>query len=710
MPAMTTNTQVNLLIDLLGYSSLYPPQQLALSKGILEKRNLLIATPTASGKTLIAEMASIKALELGLKVVYLTPLRSLSTEKYNEFQIFKKLDVGRKIRIKLANSDYDSTEKETKSADIIVLTNEKLDSFMRRGVKWISEVGLFVVDEVHLIGDRERGPTLEMMLTKIRKLYPLSQILALSATVVNAKEIADWLECDLIKSNWRPTKLIEGIYENGYVYMNDGTHFQLKPFTDVSSSIVDIAINSINKGGQTLIFAETRKRASSIASKASESVYSLLNKSIREQARNASSQILKKGEDTEQTRLLSYLVSKGVAFHHAGLGLSNRVIVEESFKKGTIKLLVATSTLAAGVNLPARCVILTSYLRYDPEYGGNIPISILEYKQLCGRAGRPKYDVVGESIMISESKTNTRDLYQHYINGVPEPIRSRMANERSIRAHLLSTIATVPGMKKSEVYDLFGNTLFAQQYGKSTVYFKVDVALNYLEDEDLIKSKNNRYIATEFGRHTSLLYIDPTTAVEFRRSINSIKRSMGRVTHTLGFLHLITSSEDFYPKYSLRKKDFEELNVIIQQHINELFYQISEYDCSRSFWSLYEWINETSDRVLSDKIGIEPGDMHRMVEISDWLIHSLYEIAKLLKREDLLEEIYNLRIRLKYGIREELLPLVALESIGRVRARALYEAGITDVMKIANASEAKLSVISKIGPALAKKLKGKLKR
>src|SRR5205085_11791847 len=117
---------------------------------------------------------------------------------------------------------------------------------------------------------------------------------------------------------------------------------------------------------------------------------------------------LQNGDDTELTRTLSQVIAKGVGFHHAGLRQTSREIVEESFKSGIIKILNATPTLAAGVNLPARRVILASILRYDPDYGRNIPISVLEYKQLCGRAGRPKYDTFGESIIIAESGFNAQ--------------------------------------------------------------------------------------------------------------------------------------------------------------------------------------------------------------------------------------------------------------------------------------------------------------
>lgn len=449
MTITITDAKVKSLLGLLGYSSLYPPQELALANGLLEGKNLLVTTPTASGKTLIAMMAAIKTIEKGLKVIYLTPLRALATEKYHDFLALENIDItGIKTRVKVSSSDYNSSGKEVEDADVVILTNEKMDSLMRHGAEWISDVGLFVADEVHLIGERERGPTLEMILTNIRQLYPQSQILALSATVANSDDIANWLGCELIKSNWRPTKLIEGVYEDGNIRMNDGSRFKILTSVGVTSAAIDIAVDSLKNGGQALIFADTRKRAFSLASKAAEAVYKSLDKSAQQRAFELSSQILSKGDDTELTRNLSHLVSKGVGFHHAGLGPSSRAIVEESFKKGIIKLLTATPTLAAGVNLPARRIILASILRYDAEYGINIPISVLEYKQLSGRAGRPQYDTFGEAILVAESGVNAEDLYEQYILGHPEPLRSQLMNDRAIRVHLLSAIARVPGIKK----------------------------------------------------------------------------------------------------------------------------------------------------------------------------------------------------------------------------------------------------------------------
>lgn len=705
-----TDGVVRILLEILGYSSLYPPQEMALSRGLLDGKNMLVTTPTASGKTLIAMMAIIKALEKGTKAAYLTPLRALASEKYDDLRVLEQIEInGKKPKVMVATSDYDSGGKELAKADVIVLTNEKMDTLFRHNAEWLGDIGLFVSDEIHLIGERERGPTLEMMLTKIRRHYQKSQIVALSATVANSDELASWLGCEPVESEWRPTRLLEGVYDYGMIRFNDNTKIRLEGSGVQGSAAVDIAIASLADGGQALIFAETRKRAVSLAAKAAEGVYRLLNRETKEIAAKASLDILSKGDDSELTKTLAQLVTKGVAFHHAGLGPSSRKIVEDSFRKGTIKILTATPTLAAGVNLPARRVVIASILRYDSDYGGSVPISVLEYKQFCGRAGRPKYDVSGEAIIVvSESSVSADELYDHYVLGSPEPIRSQLSSDKAVRFHLLAAIATMPGMKKQEIHELFEATLFAQQYRSATVSFKVDSGLEYLEQEELVKSKNDRYIATEFGKRTSLLYIDPLTAVEFRNALQRVdSKNAGRV-HTLGFLHLITESPDFYPKLSLRKKDHEEVSMLIQRRGEESLYSMTEYDCSRSFWALAEWLEETSDRVLSDEMGVEPGDMHRIVEKSDWLAYSLYEVAKLVRREDLLPELYNLRTRIRYGVKEELLPLVALEGIGRVRARALFAAGFADVGAIAKAPKSRLAAISKIGPAVAEKIKDQL--
>jgi helicase len=730
----------------IGYDSLYPIQEQAISNGLLRGENLLITSPTASGKTLIAIMAALKKMEKKEKVIYMTPLRSLASEKYHDFlelnsnfinnnknlaTVTKNIDIeknslaknkkgenrkNKSFIVKLAMGNYDSRGNDLLNANIVILTNEKLDALIRNDSELLSNVGLFVIDEIHLMGDKDRGPTLEMMITKIKKFYQEAQILALSATVSNSKDIAEWLNCKLIENNWRPTELREGVYDSGIVRMNNNTKIKINNYYNFQSIPVSVAIDSLESGGQAIIFAETRKRAASLAAKSVQGVFRLLDKDQKEKAKKSALQLSKISDDTDITKNLIEMVSKGVGFHHAGLSQPIREIVEDSFKKGVIKLLIATPTLAAGVNLPARRVVLSSILRYDYDIGTNIPISILDYKQFCGRAGRPQYDTFGEAIIIPESGMNSEELYDHYILGTPEPINSKLFNEKALRFHILSTISTIPGLKKSELYD----TLFAQNYRKSTIVFKIDVALESLEKWNLIKSKNERYIATDFGKKTSILYIDPLTAIEFKNELDTLNEintneSLKTITrHTqneynnlvLKFLHVISECSDFYPKLTLRKKDMDYFYNFVNKFMDEdLLFDLNEYNCSRSFLGLYEWINESSERTLGDRLGIEPGDMHRIVESADWLLYTLNEFAKLFNRDDVLETLSDLRIRTKYGVKQELLPLIKLEGVGRIRARALYNAGFVDIKTLKSTPESTISSISKIGPSIAKKIK-----
>ncbi|MFQ5921026.1 MAG: DEAD/DEAH box helicase [Nitrososphaerales archaeon] len=693
--------QLKVVLSKLGYETLYPPQEEAIKHGLLEGRNLLVSTPTASGKTLIAMIAAAKTvLEKNAKVVYLTPLRALASEKFEEFkalEVLRKSD-GSKLRVMISTGDYDSASEYLKNGDITILTNEKMDSLVRHGAEWIDDVGLFVVDEVHLLGEKERGPTLEIMLTKISTLQRKAQLLALSATVTNAEDIAEWLKCEPIDMNWRPTELIEGVYDYGSVKLHDGRTI---PITSTNRGApIDLAVDSITKGGQALVFAETRRRATSLALKACDVVKRFLTDAEDAEVKKRVRKIAET-DDTELTKNLAYAVSNGVAFHHAGLNPASRKIVEDAFRQGLIRVLTATPTLAAGVNLPARRVIISSITRYDYEYGASVPISILEYKQICGRAGRPRYDTYGEAIIVAPG-SGAEEIFEHYVHGRPEPIRSKLADDRAIRIHLLSTIATLPGIKRDEINELFSRTLMARQYRDSAIRTRIESALDYLTLEEMVKGRGERLIASEFGKRISLLYIDPLTAVEFKRAVVMAKRG-GK--HTLGFLHILTDCADLYPKLQLRNKDIEEVSMLIEDHQDELLFDLNEYDCSRSLLALYAWINETGEKRMHDQAGVEPGDIYRIVETSDWLLYTLYGIAKLVRRADLLQEIDLLRKRVKHGIREELIPLISLEGVGRVRARALYRAGFRDMGSIRRASVNKLAGVPKIGGALAKQIK-----
>jgi len=712
------------LLKSLKYDSLYPPQELALSKGVMNGNNVLVTTPTSSGKTLIGLMGMINILNKGKKVVYLTPLKALATEKFNEFKVITDLSCfrNRRVNIGISTGDYDSSGSELVDKDVIILTNEKMDSILRHDPNWIYDVGLFIIDEIHLLTERERGPTLEIILTKIKLMPQKPQIIGISATISNSDEVAEWLTCEPIQSNWRPTELIEGVYNYGKVTMNDGTNYDIDNIgisDNSTSGITSLAMDSItNDGGQSLVFAETRKRTVSLAKKTSEIVAKILDKNSIKLAQKTGVEILKEGDDTELNRTLSSTVAKGVGFHHAGLGAKSRQIVEKAFRNGIVKILFATPTLAAGVNLPARRVIITSIFRYDYQYGGNVPMSVLQYKQICGRAGRPAYDKYGEAIIIADSRTNPEDLYNHFVLGVPEPIVSQLMDERALRVHVLGVIASKPKMLKSELLYFFEQTFLSKYQGNQIISFEIESLLTYLSDEKLIIMRNDLLIATKFGKRISLLYIDPKTGIQFKNNLDTYSGNKHNIhdinsnkheNNVINFLYWICDCYDFYPKLTLRQNETEYFQRLFQKH-KLGSYGLSNIDYTlKNLVILLEWIDESSEANLNEKIGVEPGDLHRMVETTYWLLYCLYEIAKLIERKDLLPEINKLRLRIRHGVKSELIPLIQLEGIGRIRARSLYRAGITDVVMIEKISESKLGSIPKIGVKLARKLKSQIK-
>jgi helicase len=704
-----------------GYESLYPPQSDAIQTGVLQGKNLLLATPTASGKTLVAMMAAMRAIERGGKVVYLAPLRALASEKYDELkeifgQIKKPGTQRSKLRVFISTGDYDSSGESLGGGDIIILTNERFDSVIRHGASWIDSVSLFIADEVHLVGDAHRGPTLEMILAKIINYVPSAQILALSATVSNTKDLADWLKAELVETNWRPVRLVEGIYDYGKLVFVDGEERKL-PQSNRGAPI-DVAIDAVNEGGQSLIFCETRKRAVSMAEKAGEILPKFLSFDESGKLRELSHRILSTGEETEVSRRLAEVVAKGAAFHHAGLDTKHRKIIEDAYRNREIKILTSTPTLAAGVNLPARRVVLSSLMRYNAEEGGQTPISVLEFKQMAGRAGRPRYDAFGEIVLLAGNQMTAREIYENYIQGKPEPIKSQLSADGPLRMHLLGLIASSQGTSEEVISSFFESTLFGSQYMEITVKSRVKKALVYLEEEELLIRKDKRFRATEFGKRVAMLYIDPESAIIMRRGIKFAEK--GGV-HTLGILHLIVQTPDMTPKFNTRGKDEVELDEVMQSKKGEFlipvpstesFEYYRQYDSLlgdfRTVLALISWISENPEQTVLEKYSIEPGDLHRMVDNADWLLYSFAELARLFIRKDLALEASELQERVKNGIRSELIPLTKLEGVGRVRARSLFGAGYSTMDKLSQAPLEKLASVPKIGPAVAAQIKKQL--
>jgi helicase len=197
-----------------GITTLRPAQVKSVESGLLQGKNLLVCTPTASGKTLIAELAALKSiLEGNGKAIYIVPLKALASEKFKDF----KKKYGHMIKIALSIGDMDSNDSYLVDYDLIITTSEKLDSLIRHHAPWLSSISTIIIDEIHLLNDPGRGPTLEILITILRQLLKKSQIIGLSATIGNPNELAAWLNANLVEDAWRPVKLDKGVYLDGEI-------------------------------------------------------------------------------------------------------------------------------------------------------------------------------------------------------------------------------------------------------------------------------------------------------------------------------------------------------------------------------------------------------------------------------------------------------------------------------------------------------------
>jgi len=196
------------ILEKQNLEKLRPCQEKAIEKGLLQNKNIVICTPTASGKTLCAELAAISNIlnEKG-KAIYIVPLKALATEKYKSFQkLYNSI-----INIGISIGDYDDSDQTLYDKDIIIATAEKMDSLIRHNSNWINNIKTIIIDETHLLNDQSRGPTLEIIITMLRQLLKDVQIIALSATIGNPETLASWLNAELVIDKWRPVKLRQGI-------------------------------------------------------------------------------------------------------------------------------------------------------------------------------------------------------------------------------------------------------------------------------------------------------------------------------------------------------------------------------------------------------------------------------------------------------------------------------------------------------------------
>jgi helicase len=714
------------VLNSLGITELFPPQENTIKAGVLEGQNVVLASPTASGKTLIAELCALKHItENHGKVIYLSPLRALASEKFEEFQKYTSIRKanGQRVSVGISTGDFDTADNWLERYDIIVTTNEKADSLLRHRTKWMDSISLVIADEVHLLNEAERGPTLEIVLARLLQVNPQIQILALSATISNVDEIAGWLNAKYVVTEWRPIELKEGVILNDEIQYKDGDSRRIDQET--RQAVINIVLDTIKKGGQALIFASTRRNAVSaaknVANHTSKVLYpssgsKLVRRSLEERTRKSldeeARKILEAGEHTGMADELADLIRCSTAYHHAGLSSAHRKIIENAFKDRKIKVLTATPTLAWGVNLPARTVIIQDYRRFEAGYG-NYPISVLDYKQMAGRAGRPKYDKLGESVLIAKTSNEADYLMESYILAKTERIWSRLAVEKIMRGHVLATIASDFAHTEQGIYDFFAKTFYAYQYDVKAIKNVINKILRFLHDEEMILVVGEKILATKFGKRISELYIDPLSGVIIR---DAMQKNPPLLTE-FGLFHLVSHTPDMGPVMRPYQREMDKLIITAEEHKQEFFVEIpdqwSDYINYSDFLGevktglvLNNWIEELPEEKIMERFSVQPGDLYRTIENAKWLLHAIEELSPIISKDKEVSKLgHELVERVSKGIKRELLPIVALDGVGRVRGRIMFNAGFQTVDDLKHASVEELTNLPSVGPRLAKKIK-----
>ncbi len=662
-----------------GIRELYPPQATCIEKGLLDGRNLLVAIPTASGKTLIAEMAMHRHIAAGGKCLYIVPLKALASEKYDEF--------GNKgVRVGISTGDLDRRDDALGRNDIIVATSEKVDSLLRNSARWMPEITLVVVDEVHLIDSPDRGPTLEMVIAKMRSRNPGMQLIGLSATIGNPKMLAGWLDAELVTSSWRPVDLRQGVFYDNRIQFEEGT----RPIKQVSKNYDDLnlCLDTIAEGGQCLVFVSSRRNAEAFAKRAAGAIKS------ENPALAGCADRLQAGTPTEMIKTLAACVAKGAAFHHAGLSRNERSIVEEAFRKGWLKCISSTPTLAAGLNLPARRVIIRDYLRFSAGEGMQ-PIPVSEYRQMAGRAGRPRLDPYGEAVLIAKEAEQVPELFECYIEAAADDVHSQIAEPTALYTHVLSLIASGFVATRSELSEFMNRSFYVHEHKQGRLIHRaVDEALQFLIAAEMVVEVGEHIGATELGTLVSRMYIDPRSASAIVTTLREQETYAD-----LGLVQLICSTPDMPTLYA-KNADLAALSRMLEVRGADLWLPLpTDEDEAEAYYRgiktamlLSDWTDELPEEKICERYGVGPGDVYGMVESINWLLHATSQLARMFAPK-FYPQIAECEICMKNGIRRELLPLIRLRGIGRVRARRLFNNGITSPEDILKHKKEELTMI-----------------
>jgi len=449
---------------------LLPSQAAAVSEvGVLSGRSVVVYAPTGAGKTFIGEMAAMRAATEGQRVVYLTPTKALAEEKFSTWtRIYGSL--GLRIVISTRDRRRDDTHLTRGAFDLAICVPEKLRFLLSQSPGTARRIGCVIVDELQLIGDPNRGLCLEVLLAQILRHALNIQIVGLSAVIDKPQSLGEWLGAEALCVHQRPVELRKGVLAEGifrYREHNSGRIGEEEIGVDLgelefADAVVELAGWFAQHHEPTLVFMRDKASAVRLAYRLAE----VAGLPPAEQTRKRLSEL----SATSVRSQLTDLLSAGIAFHNADLQFEERHAVQAGFASGEIRLLTSTSTLAMGVNLPAKNVIIDPYRWEDSRNTGRVslaPVSRADFENMGGRAGRLRFsDDFGRAILLADTEFMQAAMLDRYVHNSFEPVIPTLAQQPPL-TQLLALCATGYQATEGDLAEVYQHTFAAHQQAAS---------------------------------------------------------------------------------------------------------------------------------------------------------------------------------------------------------------------------------------------------
>jgi helicase len=673
---------------------------------VLNGESLLVVAPTSSGKTFIGELAAVRAALTGRKTVFLLPYRALVNEKYEDFAA-TYASVG--LRVIRCSGDFTDEAGLFMSSryDIALLTFEM---FLALGVATphvLKRLGLVVLDEAQFVTDPGRGISVELLLTlllagKARGVTP--QIIALSAVIGGVNSFDEWLGSRTLVWTKRPVPLTEGVMDRQGIFQSldstgAETQTQLLPAHSIRQRkdkasaqdvIVPLVQSLVKADEKVLIFRNTRGPAEGCAAY-------LANELGQPAAAEAIAELSSHDISSSGGRLRECL-SGGTAFHNSNLTRDERIIVERSFRdrKGGVKVLAATTTLAAGINTPASTVILAEQ-EFKGEDGRSFTVA--EYKNMAGRAGRLGFNETGKAVILAETSMQRRELFNRYVRGTPEPIKSSFS-DHDFRTWVIRLLSQVKAVRETDVPHLLASTYggFLEQKANASWRENTERRIREIIDQflklGLLERQDERVQLTLLGRacgQSSLAFDSSMRLIEAIRSTSAQQLSAFQF---IGLLQLLPEADNLYtPVRKRARTEGARVNDARMRFGDAVVRVLQSWVGNEfAFWArckraaiLADWMEGVSIQNIEQRYSVpfggqvQSGDIQRFADATRFHLRSAHQILSALlsmtpERE---LEFDTVARRLELGVPPELIPFMeAPFSLSRGESLALASAGI----------------------------------